>query len=90
MRGDVDAKHNLGAFIEVYNVERSRKLLMSAAMAGHDASLKKIRDGYSNGFVTKDDFEKALRSHKEATDEAKSEQREVAAAYYRHIIPDIY
>ena len=32
------------------------------------------------GEATKDDFEKALRAHKEAIDEMKSDQRETAAA----------
>ena len=31
---------------------------------------------------TKDDFEKALRGHKEANDEMKSEQRDTARAFY--------
>ena len=34
-----------------------------------------------SGDATKDDFEKALRAHKEANDEIKSDQREAAAAY---------
>ena len=34
------------------------------------------------GHFTKDDFEKALRAHKEATDEMKSAQRDAAAAFY--------
>ena len=46
-------------------------------------SLEEIRNGYMNGYVTKDDFEKALRAHKEAKDEMKSDQREEAAAYLR-------
>ena len=37
-----------------------------------------------NGDATKDDFEKALRAHKAASDEGKSNQREVAAAYIRN------
>ena len=35
-----------------------------------------------NGHATKADFEKALRAHKEAKDEVKSDQRDKAAAYY--------
>jgi hypothetical protein len=34
------------------------------------------------GHATKDDFEKALRAHKDSKDEMKSEQREAAAAFY--------
>ena len=33
-----------------------------------------------NGHATKDDFEKALRAHKDAKDEMKSDQRDAAAA----------
>lgn len=43
--------------------------------------MKQIQEGFSDGLVTKDDFEKALRAHKEAKDEEKSEQRETASAY---------
>jgi hypothetical protein len=53
---------------------------MIAAGAGHDESLKKVRECYLSGHATKDDFEKALRAHKEAADEMKSVQREAAAA----------
>ena len=53
---------------------------MISAAVGCDESLKEIQKGYVNGQVTKDDFEKALRSHKEASDEMKSDQREMAAA----------
>ena len=42
-------------------------------------SLKEIRKCFVNGVATKDDFEKALRAHKEAKDEMKSDQREAAA-----------
>ena len=33
-----------------------------------------------NGHVTKDDFEKTLRAHKEAKDAMKSDQRDRASA----------
>ena len=32
-----------------------------------------------NGHAAKDDFEKALRAHKDAKDEMKSDQRDAAA-----------
>ena len=35
-----------------------------------------------DGCVTKDDFEKALRAHKEVTDGMKSDQRETARKVY--------
>ena len=81
MGGDVTARHNLGCFEEeAGNMDRAVKHYMIAAGAGYDDSLKAIRDGFLNGQVTKDDFEKALRAHKEAKDELKSDQREAAAA----------
>ena len=46
--------------------------------------MKEIRKCFVNGDATKDDFEKALRAHKEAKDEMKSDQREAAAAA-RHL-----
>ena len=55
--------------------------LMISAGAGDDDSLKAIRQCYMDGHATKDDFEKALRAHKEAKDEMKSDQREEAAAF---------
>jgi hypothetical protein len=53
---------------------------MISAAAGHDKSLRRIRECYLSGHATKDDFEKALRAHKHATDEMKSDHREAAAA----------
>ena len=55
---------------------------MIAAGAGDDKSFKEIREGYLIGHVTKDDFEKALRSHKDAQDAMKSEQRDAAALHF--------
>ena len=49
-----------------------------------DALLKQIREGFMRGYVTKDNFEEALRSHKDAKDEMKSDQREAAAARSRN------
>mgnify|MGYP000184238260 CR=1 FL=1 len=54
---------------------------MIAAGVGVDKSLKEIQKGFMNGHVTKDEFEKALRAHKESKDEMKSDQREAAAAF---------
>jgi hypothetical protein len=53
-----------------------------AAGAGYDNSLTAIRQCFLNGHATRDDFEKALRAHKEAKDETKSDQRDAAAAFY--------
>ena len=83
MGGSITARHNLGACEkDAGNMDRAVKHWMIAAGAGCDKSLKAIRVCYLDGDATKDDFEKALRAHKEAKDEMKSEQREAAAAQY--------
>ena len=82
MGGDVDARHNLGVFEEnAGSMDRAMKHWMISAGAGDDDSLKEIRQCFMNGHATKDDFEKALRAHKEAKDEMKSDQRDAAAAF---------
>ena len=84
MRGNVQARHNLGCFEEgAGNMKRAVRHWMISAEAGDDDSLKAIRKCFLNGHATKDDFEKALRGHKEANDEMKSEQRDTARAFYQ-------
>jgi TPR repeat protein len=81
MKGDVDARHNLGCMEgNAGNYDRAAKHWMISAGAGHDDSLNAIRECFMDGDATKEEFEKALRAHKEATDEMKSDQRETAAA----------
>ena len=83
MGGYERARHNLGIMeAQDGNAVRAVKHWMIAAGAGHDESLKKIREFFSDGHATKDDFEKALRANKESKDEMKSEQREEAARFY--------
>jgi len=83
MGGQIDARHNLGVLeAQAGNLERAMKHYMIAAAAGCDDSLKVVRAAFMNRLATKDDFEEALRAHKEASDEVKSDQREAAAAFY--------
>ena len=80
MGGDVEARHILGNIEEeAGNMSRAMKHWMISAGSGRDDSLTAIRKCFLNGHATKDDFEKALRAHKGAKDEMKSEQREAAA-----------
>jgi len=84
IRGNVTARFNLGNLEKRSgNMNRAVKHWMISAAAGDDDSLKAIQQGYLDGRVTKDDFEKALRAHKEAKDEMKSDQREAHAAAMR-------
>ena len=82
MGGDAVARHNLG--VNEYragNMNRAVMHWMISAGAGDDVSLTAIRRCFLKGLATRDDFERALRSHKEAVDEMKSDQREAADAY---------
>ena len=81
MGGDAYARYNLGLFEQREgNMSRSVKHWMISAGAGDDDSLKSIQKCFVNGDATKDDFEKALRAHKDAKDEMSSDQRDKAAA----------
>ena len=81
MGGSSTARHNLGCSeYNAGNANRAVKHWMIAAGAGLDVSLEQIRECFLKGYATKSDFEKALRAHKEAKDETKSDLREAAAA----------
>lgn len=81
--GNVDARYFLGVIEDGYdNMDRATKHWMIAARAGDDKSLKKIRECFIKGHASKDDFERALRAHKDSNDETKSAQRESFDAYY--------
>ena len=83
MRGSAVARYNLGNLENrAGNMNRAVKHWMISAAAGDDDSLTGIRECFQNGHATKDDFEKALRAHKNAKDEMWSHQREAAAAAY--------
>ena len=84
-RGDVEARHNLGANEgNACNIDRAVKHFMISAIAGLDESVKEIQKCFMKGYATKNDFENALRSHKESKDEMRSDQREAADAFYGH------
>ena len=84
MGGHVSSRHNLGVLeLQAGSADRALKHFMIAAGAGSDSSLSAIREGFLLGHVAKYDFEKALRAHKEAADELKSNQRDAAAAASR-------
>ncbi|KAL7540210.1 hypothetical protein ACHAXR_009949 [Thalassiosira sp. AJA248-18] len=79
MGGEVSARHNLGVLeLDTGNMNRAMRHLMISSGFGNDDSLTKVRYGFSEGYVTKYDFEKALRAHKESKDEMQSDQRDAA------------
>ena len=80
--GDVDARHNLAVYEgNSGNKSRAMKHLMIASGVGDDDALDKIRECFTEGNATKDDFAKALRAPKKSKDAMKSAQREAAAAF---------
>ena len=80
--GDVVSRYNLGMLeASIGSLDRAMKHFMISAGAGCDDSLNQIREYFMHGAATKDDFEKALRAHKEAADEMKSDQRAAAAEF---------
>ena len=88
--GNVDARYNLGAFEELgIDIEPS---IAIAIEGGNSDSVKdidccwewrqrlQIRQLNSGGYVTKDDYKKALRVYQSYIDSVKSVQRDEAAA----------
>ena len=75
--GHDQARNSLGVLkYNAGNISTGMKHFMIAAAQGHDHALENVRDlGYMRGHVSKDDFAKALRAHKDAQDEMNSDQR---------------
>ncbi|KAL9186928.1 hypothetical protein ACHAXT_010648 [Thalassiosira profunda] len=81
--GNVDARFCLACLESKGRREgRAVKHFMILSRAGHDDSLEKVRDAFRDGLVTKDDYEKVLRDHKESSDAMKSSMRDEAHAIW--------
>ena len=81
MNGDIQARHNLGA--NEYNndnYQRAFKHLLIAARAGYNLSLDAVKEGYTEGLVTKDEYANTLREYQKSQNEMKSDARDKAAA----------
>ena len=77
--GHPHARFNLGIYeYRNYMFDRAAKHLIIAANQGLDPAIPALKNGYTNGWVSKEDFAAALRAHKAAVDETKSPQREEA------------
>ena len=86
MMGHVNARHNLGfSEFENRNYQRAMKHFMIAAKCGYTDSLDNVKEGFKNGYVTKEDFEKTLRGYQAAREETKSEQRDRAAIIVQQV-----
>ena len=79
MNGYVLARHNLGCFEgETGNIQRAMKHLVLAARAGYGESLENVKQGFMNGYVTKDQYANTLREYQKSQYEVKSEARDKA------------
>jgi len=79
--GCTQARHNLGIREDnVGNFDRALRHYMIAVRNGFNESLKEIKDLYSNGFASKDNYMKALQLYQEYLGEIKSDKRDKAAA----------
>jgi tetratricopeptide (TPR) repeat protein len=76
------ARYNLGCY-EGRNgrIDRMVKHYIIAAKLGHDGALEVVKKNFLSGFVSKEDYEAALRGHQAAVDATKSKQRDAADAY---------
>jgi len=81
IRGDGTARFNLGLVEEeAGNMDRAVKHHMIAVRSGHAKSLQVVKDLYSKGRATKEDYTTALQLYQEYLGEIKSVQRDKAAA----------
>ena len=83
MNGDIEARHNLGAFeYDAGDYQRAFKHYMIAARAGYTTALDMVKHGYTGGHVTKEEYANTLREYQKSQDEMKSEARDKAAVYF--------
>ena len=81
MMGDATARFNLGDMeVVAGNMDRALKHHMIAVRGGFVESLNMIKEMYSNGHATKENYTKALQAYQEYLGEIKSHQRDKAAA----------
>ena len=81
MGGNVHARYNLGyTEAKAGNNRRAMKHVMISARTGHDESLDKVKSGFKNGTVTKDEYEGTLRAYHNSQLETKSDMRDQVTA----------
>ena len=65
------------------NYDRAYKHYILAAKAGDKDSLDRVKAGFMDGIITKDEYETTLRAYQSRQDEMKSESRDKAEAFYQ-------
>ena len=84
---------NARAFLAGYEENKGRndravKHWIIAANLGDDDSMKKLKESYKCGFVSKEDFAAALRGHHAVVKATKSPQRDEADAIHKMMIAE--
>jgi len=75
------ARHNLGLIeMKAGNMDRGLKHYMIAVRSGHSECLNQIKELYTKGHATKEEYTKALKLYQTYLGEIKSDQRDKAAA----------
>ena len=79
MIGDIQARNNLGANeYQSGNHHRAFKHFIISARAGDKMSLDNVKQGYTEGHVTKEEYANTLREYQKSQDETKSNARDKA------------
>ena len=82
INGDLNARHNLGCEeFEAGNIARAYKHYILAAKAGFKMSLDEVKEGFMEGYVTKDEYANTLRAYQKRCDEMKSKDRDKAIEF---------
>ena len=64
-------------------IRRAMKHYIIAATLGLNIALGCVKKGFMDGYVSKEDYEAALRGHQAAVDAMKSTQRDAAEEFYK-------
>ncbi len=80
--GHPDARVNLGCHKGNAGRHEMRHFVIAAKL-GCDDALDAVKIGFTKGFVSKEDFEAALRGHQAAVDATKSAQRDAAEEFFK-------
>ena len=82
-------KSNLGCLhSEAGDYERACKHFVISARAGYELSLKGIKYGYEDGFITKDEYSEILRAYQKKQEDMKSKMRDECPLYKAY--PELY
>jgi len=80
MCGHIKARHNLGCSEGAAgNEQRAYRHMIIAARGGSKESLDMVKEGFKQGFVTKDEYANTLRACHERQREMKSKERDTVA-----------